>query len=31
MTSRTVHVHNFWRVVLAKPRLGIGLLAELLD
>jgi hypothetical protein len=31
MTSRTVCVHNVRRIVLAKPRLGVGLLAESLD
>ena len=31
MASRAVRVHNVRRIVLAKPRLGIGLLAESLD
>ncbi len=31
MTSRAVCVHNVRPVVLAKPRLGIGVFAESLD
>ena len=31
MTNRAIGVQNVRRIVLAKPRLGIGLLAESLD